>query len=201
MDYEDDLREFEEWQKEKREKERKKREESEGEGTPEWIAKLRPRLRKLLLNPKTAIDSLYPIRDAVAKLDLEKLKIYSKPVPVCDLQPGTTLPHREVMIFARLVKITTRNENEPIKVAKRGGREMSGPTDYLNLTCADDTDQILGQIGRFHFKRMGRPVIERGRKGKAIYAIKGTVPATFRMIKVSAIRYMGDLDDLGRRGT
>jgi hypothetical protein len=40
---------------------------------------------------------------------------------------------------------------------------------------------------------MGVEVFERGRAGKAIYAVKGTVPRDFRMISIKRIRYLGEI--------
>jgi hypothetical protein len=42
---------------------------------------------------------------------------------------------------------------------------------------------------------MGRPIIETGRAGKALYAIKGSVPDNFRMIWVERVKFLGFLDD------
>jgi hypothetical protein len=148
--------------------------------------------------PKTSIDTLWPLRDALAKVDLKKLQIHSAPVPIKSIVPGKSPPpNQEVMVIGLADKITPRDMNEPVKIAKRG-YEMRAPTAYLNIMCDDETDQILCQVDRYKFENLGKPVIERGRAGKAIYAIKGTVPdiVSPRMIKVCAIRYIGDLDPL-----
>jgi hypothetical protein len=103
-------------------------------------------------------------------------------------------------------KIAPKDENEPVNVLKRIQRAaqrgqktdgiLTGPLAALNLFVNDDTDEIFAKVNRFNFEAMGRQIIERGKPGKAIYAIKGDVPADFRMINIKQIRYLCDIDDL-----
>lgn len=153
------------------------------------------RARKLLEKPKTKIDSLFPIRAAFARLlpDPKAANIISAPVPIRDVQVRGE--EYEVMVFCVAEKIRPKDENEEINVVKRGGRRLSGPTDSLNLRLADDTDAIFAKVNRWDFVRLGKPIVERGRAGKALYAVKGNVPKDFRMISVKAIRYIGDLEE------
>ena len=58
----------------------------------------------------------------------------------------------------------------------------------------DDSDEVFAKVSRFNFDDVGRPIVERGKTGKALYAIKGIVPKGFRMIDVRAVRYLGDLE-------
>lgn len=151
------------------------------------------RARKLLENPKTKIDSLFPIQDAFRRLlpDPTTANIISKPVPIRDVQfTGTDY---EVLVFCVAENIKPKNENEEMNVAKRGYK-VKGPSDALNLRLADDTDVIFAKVNRWDFQKLGKPILERGRAGKALYAVKGNVPKDFRMISVKNIRYIGDLD-------
>ncbi len=167
-------------------------------GTP-----LRAALQKRLDNGKTPIDTLYPIRDAIAALHPDiavSANIMSKPIPVSEVQCGLM---GEVMVFVVMRKIAPRDENDAQNVVKRiqraaeRGRTVSGRLDgvtqALNMFIADDTDEIFCKIDRFNFEALGRDVIERGKPGKALYAIKGTVPRDFRMIGVTRIKWLGDL--------
>jgi len=65
------------------------------------------------------------------------------------------------------------------------------------LQLTDDTDTVFGKIDRWKFPKMGKEIIDRGRVGKALYAIKGRVRGggSFRMIMIKGIRYIGDLDE------
>lgn len=155
------------------------------------------RARKLLERPRTKIDSLYPIKAAFKRLmpDPKALNIISRPTDLVDLQCRDT--EYEAVVFCVIESIRPKDENEAINVAKRGGRRLTGPTEALNLRLADDTDSVFAKIHRWNFERLGRPIVERGRAGKALYAIKGSVPKSFRMLSVTNVRYIGDLEDLG----
>jgi hypothetical protein len=97
-----------------------------------------------------------------------------------------------VVIAGVVTRIAPRDANDLANVAKRG-RKLFGPTMYLNIWMRDDFDEIYCKIDRFDFERLAPPIIERGKAGKAIYALKGTVPPDFRMIKVERILYLGDM--------
>jgi len=159
-----------------------------------------------LQEAKTALDTLYPVADRVKKLhpDLTKINIVSTPTPIIKVQTNMEGPATgkygevEVMIIAVVNKIAPKDENEQVNIMKReaAGRKglLSGPTAALNLFFEDDTDEIFAKIDRFRFEEIGRAVLERGRPGKSIYAVKGTVPKFFRMISISAIKYLGDME-------
>lgn len=155
---------------------------------------LKPGIIKKLEAAKTPIDSIYPISDTIKALhpDLTAINIVSTPTPVIDVQ--VTGSEYNVMIFCVAQRIVPRDENEEVLIAKRGGRRIKGPTASLNLFVRDDTDEIYTKVDRYLFPTIGQKIVERGRAGKALYAIKGYVPKSFRMIKVQQIRYLGDLE-------
>lgn len=156
---------------------------------------IRTALLKRLEAAKTEIDTLFPIRDKIKELhpDLSALNIISKPWDIKDVQCGV---EGSVMILAVATRIAPRDENDAQNVQKRG-YEYSGPTQALNMFFRDDSDEIFCKIDRYKYKELGIGVIERGRPGKSLYAVKGTVPPKFRMISVQAIKYLGDLKDEG----
>jgi DNA polymerase III alpha subunit len=149
---------------------------------------------KKLTNPKTKIDSLFPISERFKALmpDPAARNIFSVPKRVIDVQVNGT--EQEVLVFCTLENIKPKDENEEVNVAKRGGRRFTGPTAALNLRLADDTDVVFAKVDRFKYNNIGLPMVERGRAGKALYAIKGIIPKDFRMIRVTAARYIGDLE-------
>lgn len=151
---------------------------------------LPPKAEKLLTNAKTSVDSLWPIRDAFNELmpDPSERNIFTPPTPVIDIV--TKGYEYEVLAFVTAQQIKPRDENEAVNVAKRG-HEVTGPTASLNLTLADDTDRIFGKINRFDYERIGREIVNRGRPGKVLYAVKGKVPKDFRMIQVKQVRFIG----------
>lgn len=161
---------------------------------------LRPSLVKLLANPKTSIDSLYPIEDAVKALYpnglAEGANIVTTPTPIGTLDP-TGAQQFNVLIIGVAEKIVPRDENEAIKVAQRGGVVKGGQTASLNLFLRDDSGEILAKIGYRNYDELeGAKWAEQTRAEKTLFAIKGTVPKDFRMIWVNRIKYLGELDRL-----
>lgn len=154
-----------------------------------------PRAAKLFENPKTNISSLYPVSDRVKEIvpDLHAINIFSPVTNIKDVR--LTGEEFEILIIGVLVMIKPRDENEDMNIAKRGYEIKDGKTAYLNLRIEDDTDIIIGKINRWDYERWAQPIIERGRQGKAIYALKGKCPPGFRMIQVKQVRYIGDMDD------
>jgi DNA-directed DNA polymerase III PolC len=153
---------------------------------------LRPALAKLLEHPVTDIDSLYPIADAITRLlPTSGLKLKSTPLKCAEIQTGI---HGDVVVLGLAERLATLDENEPIRVMRRGGRIYPPPTDALNIFLRDDTEQLLCRIDRTMFPSIGKDVVEYGRPGKAMYALKGFVPSSFRMLIVKRIFHLGDID-------
>jgi hypothetical protein len=156
------------------------------------------RAAKLLSNPKTDIDALFPIEAAINKImpDPAERNIFTPPTIIKNIVPE--LKKKTYLIYCTPTRIQPRDENEAVLVAKRG-YEVKGQTAYLNLRLTDDTDTVFGKVSRFDFDRIGREIVDRGRPGKALYAMKGTVQlfpgSTFRAFNVSSIRYIGDMDN------
>lgn len=155
--------------------------------------RLKPGLIKALSNIRTPIDTLTPVSDAIQRLapDLNEVGIVTKPTPVVDVNPGI---RGQVVIIALAKRIMPLNENEPSRVAKRGGEVWDGPTDALNMFFSDDTGEIFCKVGRFDYAELGPKVLEKAKAGQSIFAIKGTVPSGFRMISVKQIKYLGRMD-------
>jgi len=154
---------------------------------------LRPVLEKRLREAKTDLWTLYPISAAVQRLVPDPIAagIVSEIRPVRDLQCGVS---GNIVTIAVASKIAPKDENETVNIMKRKGRVLTGPTLSLNLFVKDDTDEIFAKINRWNYESYGREIAERGRPGKSLYAIKGTIPSDFRMISVDRIKYLGEID-------
>jgi hypothetical protein len=159
------------------------------------LRELSPSVRKKLEDAKTDIDSLSPIADAVASFnptDPEGLNIQSVPTPIAEINPnGRAI---DVTILAKVMRVAPLNENEPSRVAKRGGKVYTGPINSVNLFVRDDTGEMFCKVNRYDFERLGREMVERARPGKSLYAIKGSVPPDFRMLWVKGVRYIGETE-------
>ena len=142
---------------------------------------------------KTDIDTIWPVRDAFARLlpDPRERNIYTTPTRICDIIPDGTLD-QEHLVFVVIKKIAPRDENEAVNVAKRG-YAIKGPHMKLNLRIADDTEEMLAMVGRRDYDTIGKEIIDRGGVDKALYAMKGTIMPDFKMMIVKRIKYIGDL--------
>jgi len=154
------------------------------------------RAMKLLSDPKTDIDSLWPVRDGIKRHMPDPLakNIVTHPTSIIDAKPCGE--DQDFLFFCTLSKINPRDENEVVMIARRGYEIKDGKTTSLNLQLTDDTDTIFGKITRWDYERLGRAIVDRGRVGKALYAVKGTMRANtnFRMVTIKNVRYVGDLD-------
>lgn len=153
-------------------------------GTP-----LRPVLRKRLENAKTEIDSIFPVQDTVKRKfpDLEEdANITTTPIPILSAQCGV---EGDVVIIGVLKRMTIKDENED-SVVQRRGYTVRGPTAALNMFLMDDTDEIFAKINRFDYEKFARDIIDRGKTGSAIYALKGNIPKGFRMLSVKNVKFL-----------
>lgn len=150
---------------------------------------------KLLTNPVTDIDSIWPITGRFSKLlpDPRVRNIFTAPTPLIQTVSDPERGEYEVLVLCAIAQIKPKDENEEVNVAKRG-HKVKGPSRALNLRLQDDTDVVFAKVDRWKFEKLGQPILERGRAGKALYAIKGTVPPDFRMIRINAVRYIGDME-------
>ena len=154
-------------------------------------------LKKKLQNPKTKLDNLWPIDFRIKEItggDLSTRNITTTPTRMIEVQANGE-EQKNVMVIGVVDKIALRDDNDAQKVANRGGTKLKGPSMALNMWMKDDSGDLLCRIQRWDFERLAPSVIDRGRPGKAIYAIKGEVPKDFRMIAVKQIKYMGDMEE------
>lgn len=159
------------------------------------------RALKLLMKAKTSIDSLWPIRDAFKRImpDPAEFNINTQPTPIGSIEIEEH--DREYVLFCTLAKINPRDENEAVLVARRGFERTDGKYASLNLQLQDDTGMIFGKVTRFDFEKLGRPIVDLGRTGKALYAFKGKVRGnggdknqTFKMFLIQKVKWIGDMD-------
>jgi len=128
---------------------------------------------KLLARMKTKIDNLYPIRSALNALmpDPKKLNIVSTPSEIGAVQ--TNGEKYTVLVIGRVNELREKPANGAMS---------------LNMRIEDDTGEILAKVSRYEFDPMGKKIIAHG---KGYYALRGMVPADFRMIWVEGFRFIG----------
>lgn len=132
----------------------------------------------LLANPKTEIDNLNPIRETIARHhpDLSAINIFSTPTPVAELGTQNT---RDILLFLRLVKATPRKDE------KSGGTKM---------TCLmeDDTGDIKVFFNNRKYGDYGTKMMDAGKPGKTLWAVKGSQPEGGGIIFCDMIRFLGE---------
>ena len=105
---------------------------------------------------------------------------------------GAGSPGRGEKIIRGLVtKINRRDLNDARSVEKRGGRRMSGAAIAVNLIIQDDTGEVLCQIDKDDYLAVGKKVEEIGRPGKVLYAARGYELPSYRMFKLTGLRFLG----------
>ncbi len=153
------------------------------------------RAAKLLANPQTGLDTLWPIEARIKKImpDPSARNILTPITKIGDI----TEEHEEettFLIVAVVKTINPRDENETIMVARRGYELKDGPLTSLNLQMEDDTGIIYCKIGRWKYDQFGKGIVDRGRPTKSIYAVKGKAMARRRFLMVESVRYIGDME-------
>ena len=152
--------------------------------------KVTPALQKKVDHAVTAIDELYPVTAFWKRQDADALRILSKPIQIADITED--MGNTEQLIIANIIKINIRDLNEAIFIARRGYK-VDGQTKKLHLQVVDDSGLIFCLVSARNFIELGKDIIRRGEK--QIYAIKGMVfvTETFKMIRVTKTRYLGEL--------
>ncbi len=157
--------------------------------------RLPPGTLKLLASPKTAIDSLTPVSDALAKIDFRSHDIDLRwRIPIIKAVCGVKT---NIVLIGVIRSINAKDLNDLTQVARRGGKRIvdGKNTWVLNLSLCDDDDEIHAHVGRQHFERVGKKIIERGGVGASLYAMAGQVLEGWRMFSVTNIRYLGTIDN------
>jgi len=152
-----------------------------------------PRAAKLLLNAKTSLDSLWPVRDYFNELmpDPAARNITTRPIEIEFIEGEGR--EREFMVFAVINSFRVKNENDLEAIEKRG-YEIKGNPLSMVMKIADDTDEMYAKISHKDFMKMGKEVLKNGKPEKALYAIKGIVPKEFKILLVTGIRFIGYME-------
>ncbi len=168
------------------------------------------RLKKLLADPKTAIDSLNPIADLIAKVDLVESGVVSPLVRIDQIDDLPLVethtyrgPRKEKLVtfIGLITKVAPLNENEPSRVVRRGYEIKPGqPVEAVNVFARDDTSDIYCKIPRWNFSKLGPPLLNKVKVNSSLFIIQGTVPEHFKMVFIQKLRYLGEFDEIMASG-
>lgn len=94
----------------------------------------------------------------------------------------------DCLYLGKLVEKERRDENETVRVARRG-RKLSGPTLFADLVLKDDTGiPIICRIDRFSYEPIGRLAMEHLVPGEDVLLLRGKRVRGFQMIRVERIK-------------
>jgi len=94
----------------------------------------------------------------------------------------------DVLIIVKVVRKELRDENETVRVARRDGKRLSGPTLFVDVFVSDDSGVPLTlRFDRFMFEPAGRLASERLRPGDVLL-VRGKRIPNFAMVKVEKIK-------------
>ena len=147
--------------------------------------KLTPGLFKLLIEPKTEFDILFPA-------DHYWGSIYNNPRDLGLSEPPKYIEDIEdpgmYVFIGRLVDRNLRDLNEYNVRMKRGGNFIDENQFYLNLILEDDTDSIICTINRYRFDELnGRKIAEKSIVGESWFLVKGRIKDNWRRIDIEHI--------------
>ncbi len=139
------------------------------------------RAMNLLKDPATPLDSLSPIAETIKANhpDLKEINIFSEPTAVDELGSSA---RRDILLLLRLVKA------QPRKDEKNGGTKMTAHME-------DDTGDIKVFFNHKKYNEYGSKMLDRGRVGKTLWAVKGSQPEGGGIIFCDAVRYLGEFKE------
>lgn len=132
----------------------------------------------LLADPATPLDSLSPISDKIKDNypDLSEINIFSEPTAVEDLPSHS---QKGLLLFLRLLKATPRKD------PKSGGTKMTA-------LMEDDTGEIKVFFNHRKYDEYSDKIMNSGKVGKTLWAVKGSQPDGGGIIFCDMIRFLGE---------
>lgn len=136
------------------------------------------RAQKLLENAVTKVDSLYPIKEALSRVDLAANNVVSESRLCEDAIPNGDW-QEDVLVLGLVTLIKERDENEPQRIQDRLERgqagKYNGETRFVEIRLTDDTGTIYAKIGRKEFATLGEKALTDIVEGETLLAVKGTI--------------------------
>ena len=142
-----------------------------------------PAMAKMLLNPETPFDILFPAYHYFKKFYDDPVSYGLKKVhKIVECQEP-----REYVVIGKVVERDLRDRNDYQSVAKRG-YEVEENQFYLNIYIEDDTDNIKTMIPPFKMDELkGHHLAEVLVPDKTWVLVKGTIRDNWRSLSIIAI--------------
>lgn len=146
------------------------------------------KMRKRIENAEIKYQELYPIKK-------QYQKIYDDPEAFGCAAGSRVLTVEEfpdkgnVLFIAKLSSKERRDENEGVRLARRGGKRVYGRTLFTDLWVVDDCGiPILARIEPQDYEPLGRIAVERLEAEKDVLMIRGDRIKGYPMVKVRRLR-------------
>jgi hypothetical protein len=171
-----------------------------------------------------AVKAAYYVnkRDTVGLDDADRAKILKHKIKHSDLNPAHTLwadiyanpenhnirgsvrefaqlaDNDDAAVIARLIRLERRDENETVRVARRGNKQWRGPSLFLDTFVVDDSvsSPIRARVGIRHWNRIGETMADKAVPGDW-FLIRGKYLAQFAMLQVDKIKCLTQPDMFG----
>lgn len=100
----------------------------------------------------------------------------------------------EVVFIGLVVEKDRRDDNEPVRVARRNGRRVSGNSLFADIRVVDDSvsTPIMLRVDRFNWEPTGRLIMERVSEGKDYLLIRGKKVPGYPMVKMTRVRCLSN---------
>lgn len=105
---------------------------------------------------------------------------------------GSMADRESGVVIAKLIEKQLRDENEPVRLARREGEYYEGQTKFVDLMIVDDsiTNPIRARIQRRDYESIGIDVYNKAVNGETWFLVRGQWLEKFSMLSVEAIKVL-----------
>jgi len=147
-----------------------------------------PAIEKMLGDPKTPYDILYPTKHYWNKFfdHPQECGLSHPPTEIKDIDFDKD--NAEYIIVARVVEKKLKDFNDHNEVVKRGGKILENDFLSLRLVLEDDTNKVFTTINRKRYHKMhGDHFNETLKEGESWVIVKASVIPNYRMLSLDYI--------------
>ena len=141
-----------------------------------------PGIHKVMTEPKTPFDILYPCRHHFGHLYKNPLEFgLSKITEIVDIDDAG-----EYAVIGKMVNVDDIDANDVQSVAKRGGEVLAGPHMKVHIRLEDDTGVLMCILGRYVYEQMSHEFL-REKVGGTWYCLVGKIMPGARILFISQV--------------
>ena len=142
---------------------------------------------KKFLAMKVKFDVLYPLRSKYRDLIADP-EAYGCS-PGSRVLTANQFPEEgDVLYIGRITKKRRLDQNEQVRIAKRNGRRLDGPTLEVDFIVKDDVSfPVICRVGRFQYEPAGRAAMEQLSVGDDVL-IRGSRVRNYQMLRIIRIK-------------